>query len=305
MLRPLHTYSIVARDAKAGEMGVAVQSHWFSVGSLCPWAEAGVGAIATQSFVNASCGPRGLAMLGEGKSASEVVRALIEADEGREVRQLAVVDARGNVAAHTGSGCIPAAGHVVGAGYSVQANLMLNDRVWPAMAAAYEAARGPLAERLVAALEGAQGAGGDIRGKQSAALIVVRPQSTGNPWEDRLVDLRVEDHTEPVAEMKRLLRVFRAYEHMNNGDLALEAGDVEGALAAYRTAQEMFPDNLEMRYWHAISLANLGRLDEALPMLAAIFADDPNWRTLTGRLPAVGLLDVSEADLGQMMGLES
>jgi uncharacterized Ntn-hydrolase superfamily protein len=302
MKQPMHTYSIVARDPKTGEMGVAVQSHWFSVGALCPWAEAGVGAIATQSFVNVSYGPRGLELLRAGKRAGEVVRALIEADEGREVRQLAVVDAEGNAAAHTGSGCVPAAGHAVGAGYSAQANLMLNDRVWPAMAAAYEASRGPLAERLVAALEGAQGAGGDIRGRQSAALIVVRAQSTGKSWEDRTVDLRVEDHEEPVAEIGRLLRVHRAYEHMNQGDLALEAGDVEGALAAYRAAQEMYPDNLEMRYWHAVSLANLGRVEEALPIFAAIFARDPNWRMLTGRLPAVGLLDVSEADLGRIVG---
>ena len=302
MDRPMHTYSIVARDPETGEMGVAVQSHWFSVGALCPWAQAGVGALATQSFVNVSFGPRGLALLAEGKTAPQVVQALIEADEGREVRQLAVVDAQGNVAAHTGSGCIAAAGHTVGAGYSAQANMMLNGEVWPAMAMAYEASQGPLAERLVAALEGAQQAGGDIRGKQSAALIVVRAQPTGQSWEDRLVNLRVEDHETPVVEIKRLLRVHRAYEHMNHGDLALEAGDVEGALAAYRTAQEMFPDNLEMRYWHAISLANLGRVDEALPMLAGIFAQDANWRTLTGRLPSVGLLDVSEIDLTRIVG---
>lgn len=303
MDRPMHTYSIVARDPETGEMGVAVQSHWFSVGALCPWAEAGVGAIATQSFVNASFGPRGLDLLRAGKGAPEVVQTLIEADEGREVRQLAIVDAQGSMAAHTGSGCIPEAGHLVGAGYSAQANLMLNADVWPAMAAAYEASQGPLAERLVAALQGAQSAGGDIRGKQSAALIVVRARSTGNSWEDRLVDLRVEDHEAPVAEMVRLLRVHRAYEYMNHGDLALEAGDVKGALEAYRTAQGMFPDNLEMRYWHALSLANLGRVEEALPMLAAVFARDPNWRTLTGRLPAVGLLEVSEADLARIMGL--
>jgi uncharacterized Ntn-hydrolase superfamily protein len=282
-------------------MGVAVQSHWFSVGSLCPWAEAGVGAIATQSFVNVSFGLRGLALLKTGRIAPQVVQALIDGDEGREVRQLAVVDARGNVAAHTGSACIPEAGHIVGAGYSAQANLMLNAEVWPAMAAAYEASEGPLAERLVAALEGAQHAGGDIRGKQSAALIVVRAESTGNAWEDRLVDLRVEDHATPVAEIKRLLRVHRAYEHMNDGDLAIEAGDVEGALAAYRTAQEMYPGNLEMCYWHAISLANLGRIEEALPMFAAIFCRDPNWRTLTGRLPSVGLLEVSPKVLATIL----
>jgi uncharacterized Ntn-hydrolase superfamily protein len=297
----MHTYSIVARDPQTGEMGVAVQSHWFSVGALCPWAEAGVGAIATQSFVNVSFGPRGLCLLRAGKSAQQVVQALIEADEGREVRQLAVVDAGGNAAAHTGAGCVPEAGHIVGAGYSAQANLMLNAEVWPAMAAAYEARNGPLAERLVAALEGAQRAGGDIRGKQSAALIVVRAEPTGKAWEDRLVDLRVEDHPEPVAEIKRLLRVHRAYEHMNDGDGALEGGDVERALGEYRAAQKMFPDNLEMRYWHAISLANLGRVEEALPMLASVFAQDPNWRTLTGRLPSVGLLEVSPEALARIL----
>jgi uncharacterized Ntn-hydrolase superfamily protein len=178
---------------------------------------------------------------------------------------------------------------------------MLHAEVWPAMADAFEASRGPLAERLVAALEGAQRAGGDIRGKQSAALIVVRAESTGKAWEDRLVDLRVEDHPEPIAEIKRLLRVHRAYAHMNEGDQKLEAGDVERALGEYRAAQEMFPSNLEMRYWHAISLANLGRLDEALPMLASVFAQDPNWRTLTGRLPSVGLLDVSAEGLATIL----
>jgi uncharacterized Ntn-hydrolase superfamily protein len=304
-MRPMHTFSIVARDPDTGEMGVAVQSHWFSVGVLCPWAEAGVGAIATQSFVNVSYGPRGLALLRDGQTASQVVQSLIEADEEREVRQLAVVDAGGNAAAYTGSGCVPEAGHQVGPGFSVQANLMLNDRVWPAMAAAYveayEASRGPLAERLVAALQAGQRAGGDIRGKQSAALLVVRAESSGNSWEDALVDLRVEDHGEPIREMARLLQVHRAYEHMNRGDVALEAGDVEGALAAYRSAQEMFPDNLEMRYWHAVSLANLGRVGEALPMFASIFAQDGNWRTLTARLPSVGLLNIHPDHLASVL----
>jgi uncharacterized Ntn-hydrolase superfamily protein len=299
--RPMHTFSIVARDPGTGEMGVAVQSHWFSVGALCPWAEAGVGAIATQSFVNVSFGPGGLAMLKEGASAGEVVEALISADEGREVRQLAVVDAQGNVAAHTGNKCVPDAGHLVGEQFSVQANLMLNDRVWPAMAEAFAGTEGPLAERLVIALAAAQEAGGDIRGKQSAALLVVRAKSTGKVWEDRLVDLRVEDHSQPIAELRRLLRVHRAYGHMNQGDLALENGDVEGALDAYRTAGNMFPDNLEMQYWHAISLANVGRVDDALPMFRAIFAQNANWCTLTGRLPGVGLLNVSDEDLGRIL----
>jgi len=260
MIRPMHTYSIVARDPETGETGVAVQSHWFSVGALCPWAEVGVGAIATQAFVNVSLGPRGLDMLRDGRTAQEALDALLTADEGRDVRQLAIVDAWGNVAAHTGAKCIVAAGHTTGGQFSAQANMMLDDGVWPAMAAAYEASSGPLAERLVAALEGAQAAGGDIRGKQSAALLVVRGASTGQPWEDRLVDLRVDDHLEPVLEIARLLRVHRAYEHMNRGDAALEQGDVEGALDAYRAAEELFPDNLLGEHRQLESLQALARL---------------------------------------------
>jgi uncharacterized Ntn-hydrolase superfamily protein len=302
MIRPMHTYSIVARDPETGEMGAAVQSHWFSAGVLCLWAAPGVGAIATQAFPNLSFGPRGLEMLAGGKTAPEVVQALIGSDEGRDVRQLGIVDARGNADAYTGAKCVPGAGHQVGTQYAVQANLMLNDEVWPAMAAAYAASSGPLAERLVAALEGAQAAGGDIRGKQSAALVIVRAESTGQSWEDRLVDLRVDDHPEPVVEIARLLRVHRAYEHMNRGDVALEQGDVEGALAAYSAAEVMFPDNLEMQYWHAVSLVNVGRIEEALPMFAAIFNQDPNWRTLTGRLPGVDVLDVGEEDLERILG---
>jgi uncharacterized Ntn-hydrolase superfamily protein len=297
----MHTYSIVARDPESGEMGVAVQSHWFAVGTLCPWAEAGVGAIATQSFVNVSLGPRGLDMLRAGRTAQEALDALIAEDAGRDVRQLAIVDAQGNVAVHTGPKCIAAAGHRTGDPFSAQANMMLNEDVWPAMAAAYEASRGLLAERLVAALRGAQAAGGDVRGKQSAALLVVRGEPTGRPWEGRLVDLRVDDHPEPVAEIARLLRVHRAYEHMNRGDLALEQGDEAGALDAYRTAEALFPGNLEMRYWHAVALANVGRIEEALPIFASIFARDPNWRTLTERLPAVGVLEVGEQALAKIL----
>lgn len=300
--RPAHTYSIVARDARNGEMGVAVQSHWFSVGSVVAWAEAGVGAVATQSFVEVSFGPRGLKLLRRGHSAQEAVQALIDRDEGRDVRQLAIVDAKGSVAAYTGERCVPEAGHIIGEQFSVQANMMLTDRVWPDMAEAYRAAADlPLAERLVVALEAAQDAGGDIRGQQSAALLVVRGESTGRSWEDRLIDLRVEDHAEPVKEIKRLLTVFRAYEHMNRGDEALEAGDTEGALRAYRAAEAMFPDNLEMKYWHAVSLANLGRVDEALPLFKAVFAADPSWLEMARRLPGKGFLTVGEADMAKIV----
>jgi len=291
----------VARDPITGEMGVAVQSHWFSVGPVVPWVEAGVGAIATQALVNISYGPRGLELLKQGKSAAEVVTELTESDEGRDVRQLAVIDAQGNVAAHTGRKCIPDAGHIIGDNFSVQANMMLNDRIWPAMAQTFEQSEGPLAERMVAALAAAQTAGGDVRGKQSAALVVVRGESTGKVWEDRLIELRVEDHPEPVQELQRLLHIFRAYEYMNQGDEALEKNDVPGALQAYSTAEAMQPDNLEMKFWHAVSLVNSGMTEDALPILKTVFAQDDNWATLLQRLPPVDLLKASAAEVERIL----
>ena len=295
-----HTFSIVARDPQTGELGVAVQSHWFSVGSIVSWAEPGVGAVATQSFVNASFGPRGLALLKEGKTAQEALKILIESDEGREMRQLAIVDADGNVAAHTGKRCIDEAGHITGDQFSVQANMMTNNTVWSAMAKAFKKAKGPLAERMMAAMEAAQAEGGDIRGKQSAAILVVKGTSTGKIWEDRLIDLRVEDHPDAVEEIKRTLRVYRAYEHMNAGDHAIEIDDIEGALREYGAAQEMFPDNLEMKYWTAVSLANAERVDDALELFRKIFKQDDNWRELTRRLPKVGLLTVNKKDFDRI-----
>ena len=296
-----HTYSIVAVDTVTGEIGAAVQSHWFSVGSIVIWAEAGVGAVATQSFVNPSFGPRGLSLLKSGMTSQQAVNSLLETDDGRDVRQLAIIDARGNAATHTGKGCIPDAGHITRKNYSIQANMMLNNRVWPAMEKAFHNATGPLAERMMAALEAAQAEGGDIRGQQSAALLVVRKESTGKIWEDRLVDLRVDDHPEPLKELRRLLKVHRAYEHMNAGDLALEKGDVDGALREYGAAEAMFPENLEMQYWHAVSLANIDRLDEALPVFKRVFAKDPNWKTLTPRLIPCGLLNVTAEQLAAIM----
>ena len=295
--RPVHTYSIVARDSATGDLGVAVQSHWFSVGSLVTWAEAGVGAVATQSFVDPSYGPLGLALMRAGKTASEALTALLASDAGRDVRQVAMVDARGNVAVHTGARCIQAAGHRTGAGYSVQANLMSNEAVWPAMSRAFEKTRGPLAERMLAALEAAETAGGDIRGKQSAAILVVKGTGTGKPWADRSVDLRIEDHEVPLVELKRLLVLHRAYEHMNKGDLAVERNDAPGALREYSAAQALVPGNLEMRFWYAVALANMGRVSEAQPVFREVFARDRNWATLVPRLPASGTLTSDPAVL--------
>ncbi|HWA05346.1 MAG TPA: DUF1028 domain-containing protein, partial [Ignavibacteria bacterium] len=266
------TYSIIARDSVTGEMGVAVQSHWFNVGAIVGWGEAGVGVVATQSFVNPAFGIKGLDLLKQGKTPQQVVDELIAGDEGRDFRQLAVLDKDGITASYTGSKCVDAAGNIAGKNYSVQANLMLNEKVWPAMEIAFTQTAGPLAERMLVALQAAQQMGGDIRGMQSASIIVWKGSSTGKPWEDKLIDLRVEDNPDPLAELKRLLTVQRSYEHMNAGDVAVEKNDMTLALKEYNAAMEMFPDNLEMKFWTAVTLANNGRLDEALPLFNIVFA---------------------------------
>lgn len=288
--RPVHTYSIVARDPSTGELGVAVQSHWFNVGAIVPWAEAGVGAIATQSFADPAYGKLGLALMRAGKSAPDALRSLLAGDEGRDVRQVAMIDAQGRVDAWTGAKDIQAAGHIVGQNFSVQANMMLNEKVWPAMAKAFETTKGDLAERMMAALDAAQEAGGDIRGRQSAALIVVTGKPTGKPWADRLFDLRVDDSPEPLKELRRLITLQRAYNHMNAGDLAMEKKDNEGALREYAAAEKLVPDNAEMIYWHAVALVNMNRTEESLALFRKVFAMDKNWVTLTPRLVKSGLL---------------
>jgi uncharacterized Ntn-hydrolase superfamily protein len=297
-----HTFSIVARDAKTGEMAVGVQSHWFSVGTAVPWGEAGVGVVATQSFVNKSYGPKGLALIKNGKTAPEALAELVAADEGRDVRQVAMIDTSGNVNAYTGKKCIDFAMHIVGKNYSVQSNMMLNDKVCPAMAKAFEASEGkPLAERVLIALQAAQAVGGDIRGKQSAAILVVAGKSSGQTWNDKLIDLRVDDNNFPLVEMDRLLKLYRAYEHMDKGDLATEKNDMKLAMEEYGAAMKMFPKNLEMQYWTAITLANNKKVKEAAVMLQKIYTQDANWRELTKRLPKVNLLTVSETDLKELI----
>lgn len=299
-----HTYSIVARDKNTGEMAVGVQSHWFSVGTLVSWGRSGVGVVATQSFVNPELGPDGLELMSEGKSAEESLRLLLAEDEGRDVRQVAFLDANGNVSAHTGVKCIPSASHTVGDNYSVQANMMLNDQVVPAMAKAYEEnSHLPLADRVLKTLMAAEAAGGDIRGRQSAVLIVVNADPTAESWLDKKIDLRVEDHEDPLVELQRLLEVHKAYVHMNQGDLAMEMGDMAKALEEYAKAERSLPGNLEIRYWKAIGMANNHQIGEALDLFKEIFDNDENWRELTGRLPAVGLLNISEEDLKKILEL--
>lgn len=301
-VRPLHTYSIVARDSVTGEMGVAVQSHWFSVGSVVTWARAGVGAVATQSLVEVSYGPLGLELMGAGKTARRALDALLLADPDREVRQVAMVDASGGVAVFTGGRCIAEAGHKSGAQFSAQANLMEKSTVWGAMARAYETADGDLAERMLAALEAAQAEGGDIRGKQSAAILIVRAQSTGQPYRDIVMDLRVEDHPEPVAELRRLVQVQRAYQYMNEGDERLTEGDVDGAVEAYSAAARILPDNPEVKFWAAITMMTTGNEKKALEFFRSVFAADKKWMEVVRRLPAAGLLPEDEDLVARILG---
>ena len=298
-----HTYSIVARDTVTGDMGVAVQSHWFSVGSIVSWGKAGVGVVATQSFVNPSFGPRGLSLLENGLTPKMAVETLLAIDEGRDVRQLAILDVHGNVEAYTGKSCIDAAGHHVGNNFSVQANLMEKSTVWPAMAKAFKNSSGNLAERMLSAMEAAQNEGGDIRGKQSVAILVVKGKSSGNSWEDKIVDLRIEDHENPLKEMRRILNIHKAYDFMNKGDLAIEVGNNDLAKEHYRNAQKLNPHNLEMKYWYAITLANNGELEEAKSILKEIFKQNNQWKVLIPRLVKPKLLLISDKDLQEILKL--
>jgi len=289
-MRIMHTFSIVARDPATKRLGVAVQTHWFAVGSVCPWAEAGVGVIATQSMVEVSYGPLGLNLLRDGKNAKEVLDTLISKDEHSALRQVAIIDANGNIAVHTGSRCIAAAGHAVGEDFSVQANMMINDSIWSAMAYAYQKKAGTLEERIMAALNAAQTAGGDIRGRQSAAMLVVEGEKTDSPWKHVIRNLRVDDHPEPLQELARLLKIDLAYEHMNKGDEFLSKNENESAMREYQTAVDLAPGLDELPFWEAVTLADSGRVEAALPLFRNVFQSNPNWLELVKRLPAAGLL---------------
>jgi uncharacterized Ntn-hydrolase superfamily protein len=270
---------------------VAVQSHFFSVGSVVSWAEPGVGAVATQSIVEPAFGPNGLELMREGNSAPAALQQLIESDTGEAVRQVALVDRGGRVAVHTGMRCIAHAGHALGEQVSAQANMMEGDTVPRAMIRAYSESSGrPLAERMLAALEAAEGEGGDIRGRQSAAMVVVTARASGNPTQDRPVDLRVDDHRDPVGELRRLLGLQRAYAHASAGDDLAGAGDLDGALVEYEAAHRAEPDNLELAFWYGLALAGNGREEEAIRVLRAPFQAHPGWVELMKRLPAAGLI---------------
>ena len=296
-----HTYSIVARDERTGEIGAGVQSHWFSVGTVVPWALAGVGAVVTQSFTNPAFGPEGLKLLSEGMIPKTAVEEMVSKDEGRDLRQLAIIDSHGRSFAHTGKRCVAEAGHICGKNFSVQANMMLRDTVWGAMAEAFESTEGPLADRIVAAMQAAEAEGGDARGRQSAALVVVKAKSTGEVWKDRLIDLRVDDHRDPLKELARLLKVHRAYESMDAGDAALEKGEMAAALAHYSRAEKLLPKNEEMVFWHAVGLANNGHLNQATPLFRKAFERNSNWKVMVPRLIVNGTLRLSEEQARELL----
>ncbi len=254
------TYSIVARDPATGELGVAVQSRWFDVGDGVAWAEPGVGAVATQSFAEKSYGPLGLARMRDGAPAPAALEALLAADSSREVRQVGMVDAYGRSAAFTGSRCVAEAGQLTEDDLSVQANMMERPTVWPAMAAAYRSTDGDLADRLMAALRAAEAEGGDVRGRQSAALLVV--PATGPAWASRF-DVRVDDARAPLDELERLLRVARAYEIFDQSQDLATAGRLDAAVTAIEAAHELAPDDDQITLWMAMMVGGVGRLAEA------------------------------------------
>jgi len=282
---------------------VAVQSHFFSVGSIVSWAEPGVGAVATQSIAEASFGPRGLELMRDGKSAPAALQQLISDDANEAVRQVALVDRGGRVAVHTGLRCIPHAGHALGEQVSAQANMMERDTVPGAMIRAYTESRGePLAERLLTALDAAEREGGDIRGRQSAAMVVVAGRASGTLSEDRPVDLRVEDHSDPVRELRRLLGLRRAYTRASAGDDLAGAGDLQGALAEYEAAHLAQPDNLELAFWYGLALAGNGREDDAVRVMRAPFQAHPGWVELLKRLPEAGIIPDDPELIGRLTG---
>ena len=293
-----HTYSIIAIDEKTGEMAVGVQSHWFSVGTIVSWAKSGVGVVATQSFVNPAYGPEGIKLMESGVSAENALTQLVSEDDSREYRQVAMLDVNGSIKAFTGEKCIISAGQHIGKNFSVQANMMLNDKVVPSMKKAFEENfKLPLAERIIKVFEAAEKSGGDIRGKQSAVILVVGSKKVKNEWEDKKIDLRVDDSENPIKEIKRLLKVSRAYEHMNKGDVAIEKGDMQKALSEYASAERLFPQNLEMKFWKAVALLNNSRISQAKEIFKYVINKNKNWKKLLLRLPASNLVSLSKSQI--------
>ncbi|WP_240032192.1 DUF1028 domain-containing protein [Psychroflexus aestuariivivens] len=299
-----HTFSILARDSETGQMAVGVQSHWFSVGTVVPWGQSGVGVVATQSFVNEAYGYEGLKLMSKNMSPAKVLEQLRNKDEGQVFRQVAMMSNNGEIAAFTGNKCVQDARHIIGENYSIQANMMVSENVVYNMRQAFEEHSDlALAERVVKALEAGQAAGGDIRGKQSAALIVVDSKPSELPWNDKLVDLRVDDHNQPIQELSRLLNVHRAYEYMAKGDLAMEEGNAESALEAYHQAEKLLPNQDEIQFWKAVALVNAKQVKNSIPVFERLFKKDKKWQELLKRLPASELIAIDQPALDYLLKL--
>ena len=299
------TYSIVAYDKEAGQIGVAVQSHWFAVGALVAWAEAGVGAVATQSFIEPSYGPSGLNLMRSGKSAPETLAVLLAEDALKDVRKVAMIDTNGKADAFTGASCVDDASHIVGHHFSVQANMMENKGVVPMMKKTYLGSSGDLAERLLLTLEAAEIAGGDIRGRQAAAMIVVKSEGTDNYTSDRVFDLRVDDHPQPLDELRRLVNVGRGYQHMNRGDDVFTQGNFSEAVIEYKRSADMLPGLIEAKFWQAVALTAGDRIEEARSIFSEVFSQEPQWRKMVTRLPKAGILPDDENLIDDIAGIVS
>ncbi|MFZ0966175.1 MAG: DUF1028 domain-containing protein, partial [Candidatus Bathyarchaeia archaeon] len=257
------TFSIVAFDPKTRNLGVAVQSRYFSVGTAVPWAQAQVGAVATQSFVNISYGPRGLKLLKKGLTVNEVIEKLTSKDKSRDYRQLGIIDRKGNPAAYTGAKCLHWAGSKTGKNYTAQGNILANEQVVQNMGKKFETTKSDLADRLVAALEGGQEAGGDARGRQSAALLVVGERKSKAGYGDHLIDLRVEDHPEPIAELKRLLRLHRVYSLIDEAEEIFTQGNHKKAIATIKKAIELNPNSDDAYVDLGMTYTKMGKTQEA------------------------------------------
>jgi len=271
------TYSIVARDQATGQLGVAAQSCYFALGSVLPWARAGVGAVATQSMVDPGYGPLCLGLLAAGMGAGAALAQVRADDEGREVRQVGVVSASGEVASFTGSMCIDHVSHAEGEGYSAQANMMAGDGVCEAMASAFESASGSLATRLVASLLAAESKGGDARGQMSAALIVVDGTQHDHPWDGVLANVRVDHHPDPLPELARLAQVAEAYHLCDVAEEALVRGDAAGALAGSEAGLALLPGEGNLLLSYIGALIGVGRIDEAATEVQKLVASRPPW----------------------------
>jgi len=302
--RPVSTYSIVAIDKESGEMGGAVQSHWFSVGSLVLWAEPGAGIVATQSFVRPEYGPEILKLFATSSASPRfILESLLKKDSEQSVRQVGAVNVTGESVSFTGKDCVSYASSIEGDGYAIQANIMANPGVPEAMEKAYLSTEGSLADRLYAALSAAEALGGDLRGKQSAAMLVVPLKKVDNLLSSKIYDIRVDDSPNPLDELSRLMRIQKAYIFANEGDILSAEGRLDEALDAYNKASELYPENVELLFWGAVILCTDGKFDVAKPMFEKIFNINPSLKEMIPRLENHPMFPLSSDTVKKILAL--